>query len=175
MKHIILMTFLSVFFLVSCGKKEFIPFLDFEGEPDLILTDFIYTSSVLTNKIWEIKCDEAEKYEDKKLFLFKTIELKMFEDNKVNSVLNAKYAIVNYTGKNVTAQSNVVLVTSDRSRLYTTTLTWDDSRKILRTDDFVRIVRTNGDVITGYGLEMDQNAQEIVIKNRVRGKFKKDE
>jgi LPS export ABC transporter protein LptC len=167
--------FLGLAFLFwGCPKAEHLSVMDFSGEPDIILSDFIYTSSVLTNKVWEIKCAEAEKYEEQKMFLFKDIELKMFEGNKVQSVLTAKFAVVNYLGRNVTARSNVVLVTSDRSRLYTSSLTWDDARKLLRTDDFVRIVRDNGDVITGYGLEMDQKAQEIVIKHRVKGKFREE-
>lgn len=165
---------LNLLIFWGCQKAERLSIMDFSGEPDIILTDFIYTSSVLTNKVWEIRCVEAEKYEEQKMFLFKDIELKMFQNNKVQSVLTAKYGVVNYLGRNVTARSNVVLVTSDRSRLYTSSLTWDDGRKLLRTDDFVRIVRENGDVITGYGLEMDQNAQEIVIKNRVKGNFRKE-
>jgi LPS export ABC transporter protein LptC len=170
--------FLCLFLLVAlcaCRKIDTISFLDFDGEPDSIIYDFTFTSSVSTNKVWECQCKEAEVYNEARKYLFKDIVLHLYERNKPQSVLTARYGIMNKGEQNITAKSNVVLITVDKSRLYTESLSWDDQRKLLTTEEFVRIVRANGDVITGIGMEMDKNADEIVIKHKVKGTSKQNE
>jgi LPS export ABC transporter protein LptC len=168
----VLFLFTAILLSFCTPKKQTMDILDIENEPDVIIEDFIYSCTTDGRKIWEIKSDKAEKFESARKFLFRTILLKMYEDETVKSILTAKYGVVNYNGKDVTARTNVVLTTSEHTVLYTQSLTWDNERKILRTEDFVRIVKPNGDVLTGYGLEMDQNADRITIKRRVVGVHK---
>jgi LPS export ABC transporter protein LptC len=164
--------------LAACGDKENIEIVDsadFGLEPDLVMTDFDYSASGENDrKNWDLHCRVAEKYDTLRRFLFKDVKFRLYEGSSVRAVLTSSYGTANYNDRNMTARSNVNLVFNDGTVLTTETLTWDDGRQVLRTEDFVRIVKPGGDTITGYGLTMDRNAEEIVIKRRVKGKFNND-
>ena len=167
----------AVMAFFSCRHKETIEILDsvdFDQEPDLVMTDFEYSSTTGNQKNWDLDCREAEKFDSLKKFLFKDLHFRLYEGKAVHAVLTAKFGSANYGERDMTAQSNVKVVFDDGTILRTQTLTWDDAREVLRTEDFVRIVKPDGDQITGYGLTMDKNADEIVIKHRVKGKFNND-
>lgn len=66
---------------------------------------------------------------------------------------------------------NVVVVTSDQSRLETEYLWWDSKSDKIKTDAFVTITR-EGDVITGWGLEADERLKGYKILNQVSGAVK---
>jgi LPS export ABC transporter protein LptC len=158
------------------NKDEIVSDFDFNKQPDLTIEDFIYSATADDgSKIWELKSDSAEKFDSEQKFLMNTIRLKLYEDGAVSSVLTARYGLVSYNGRDILARSNVILQTADRTLLYTETLRWDNDRKLMTTEDFVRIVKPNGDVLTGYGLEMDQRADIMKIKRKVSGIMKKNE
>lgn len=169
--------FFAACLLAGCREKEdveTIDIADFDQEPDMVMTDFDYSMSTDGVKSWDLHCREADKYDTLRRFLFKDVKLNLFDGPAVKAVLTSRIGTANYNDRNMTAQSNVRVVFNDGAVLTTESLTWDDSRQVLRTEDFVRIVKPGGDMVTGYGLTMDRNADEIVIKRRVKGTFNKD-
>lgn len=64
--------------------------------------------------------------------------------------------------------SNVVVFTSDSTKLETEYLWWDSNTNRIKSDQFVRITKHN-DVITGYGLDADNELNSIKILNQVSG------
>ena len=165
--------------LSACAGDEDVETVDsadFGLEPDLVMTDFDYSASTGNDrKNWDLHCVVAEKYDTLRRFLFKDVIFKLYDGGSVRAVLTSRYGVATYNDRNMTARSNVRLVFNDGTVLTTESLTWDNRRQLLRTEEFVRIVKPNGDTVTGYGLTMDRNAQKIVIKNRVKGQMRKDE
>ncbi|MGB3092854.1 MAG: LPS export ABC transporter periplasmic protein LptC, partial [Candidatus Zixiibacteriota bacterium] len=71
----------------------------------------------------------------------------------------------------VEALGNVVVTTQQGVKLTTESLRWDPQTARIVTDDFVTITKGQ-DVITGYGLEADQELKHFVIKKKVKGEIK---
>jgi len=70
----------------------------------------------------------------------------------------------------VEALGNVVVTTEEGIKLETASLRWDPQKRKIVTDDFVKITKKK-DVITGYGLEADEELKHFVIKKSVKGKI----
>ncbi len=68
------------------------------------------------------------------------------------------------------ALGDVVVTTDDGIKLQTQSLRWDPGINRIVTEDFVTITKDRS-VITGYGLEADQQLKHIVIKKQVKGKI----
>ena len=63
---------------------------------------------------------------------------------------------------------NVVLITKDTARLETDYLHWNSRKHLITTDAFVRISR-DADLVTGWGLEADENLNRVKILDQVSG------
>ncbi len=63
---------------------------------------------------------------------------------------------------------NVVLTTEDSAQLQTDYLFWDSHQSKIRTDAFVRITKQD-DVVTGWGLEANEDLTRIKILREVSG------
>ena len=165
-------------FFIACGHKdkaEMISDIDLAQEPDVVIYDFSDSASTGTMKNWTLKADKAEVYNAQGKTILSNLEVILFKDNRQDGTLTAKWGFITASGKNVSAQTNVFYRSADNFRLYTQSLHWDNIKKKLTTDDFVKIIQPNGDLITGYGLEASQNFSQITIKHRVKGRFNKNE
>ena len=69
------------------------------------------------------------------------------------------------------ARQNVHLVTKDSVHLWTDTLVWDDLKRTVATDSYVRIVRRGEDTLQGYGLRSGDELKRITILDRVSGRM----
>lgn len=85
--------------------------------------------------------------------------------HKVKSTISADYGI-NYEKKELmVARYNVEVINVEKDeRLNTEELFWDQKKKIIYSEKFVRITRGE-EVITGDGLTSDQEFEAIEIKN----------
>jgi LPS export ABC transporter protein LptC len=68
------------------------------------------------------------------------------------------------------ALGDVVVTTDEGIKLQTESLRWDPQVNKIVTDDFVTITKDQN-VITGYGLEADQQLKHLIIKKQVKGKI----
>jgi LPS export ABC transporter protein LptC len=85
------------------------------------------------------------------------------------SVLVADSGLIQEKRQNLEALGNVVVTTEEGIRLETQSLRWDPQKRKIVTDDFVKITKRD-DVITGEGLEADEELKHFVIKKSVKGK-----
>lgn len=69
------------------------------------------------------------------------------------------------------AKENVHLITKDTVHLWTDTLLWDDLKRTVATDAYVRIVRGDADTLQGIGLRSDDELKRITILERVSGRI----
>ena len=95
-----------------------------------------------------------------------------FYDQEGNhtSFLVADSGLIQEKRQNLEALGNVVVTTEEGIKLETSSLRWDPQKRKIVTDDFVKITKKK-DVITGYGLEADEELKHLVIKKRVKGKI----
>ena len=93
------------------------------------------------------------------------------KEGKLTTVLVADSGVIRERKRKFEALGNVVVTTDEGIKLETQSLRWDPESAKIVTDDFVTITKDK-DVITGYGLEADQELKHFVIKRRVRGEIK---
>lgn len=86
----------------------------------------------------------------------------------VTSKLDGDSALIRETTSHLYVFGHVVVVSQDHSRLETDYLHWNPDIKKIQTDAFVKVTR-KGDVITGWGLEADQQLTRIKILKQVSG------
>lgn len=90
-------------------------------------------------------------------------------DEQVHSKLEAKYAIYHDKTDLWEARHNVVAVNKDGEVLNTEVLFWDQRKKLIYSDKYVKIT-TADEVIFGEGIEANQDFTDWKIK-KVTGSF----
>jgi len=80
--------------------------------------------------------------------------------------LYARYAAT-FSARNITtARGNVVLQSTEGTRMSTQTMSFRNREQKIVSDDFVRVERA-GDVLTGYGFESDPELHHFEFKRQV--------
>lgn len=83
-------------------------------------------------------------------------------DGKESSVLTAEQGTVYDQSKNLRATGNVLVVSTDTTKLWTQQLDWDNKLQLIHTTDFVRI-HSPKERLQGYGFESDQHLRRYRI------------
>lgn len=91
------------------------------------------------------------------------------ESGGITSTLTAKYAIHNERKNRIVIQKNIVVKSANGEMLETEELIWDESKKQLYTDKWVK-VSTPDELIYGYGFTSNQEFTKWQI-NKVNGRF----
>ncbi|MCP4581162.1 MAG: LPS export ABC transporter periplasmic protein LptC [candidate division Zixibacteria bacterium] len=100
-----------------------------------------------------------------------TIKVLFFDDQGgQKSTLTANRGLIREKSEKVAMFGNVVAINEDSTVLKTESLFWDPETGLITTDDYVEIEKTDGDLLTGYGLKADRNLQELEILSDVAGK-----
>lgn len=76
--------------------------------------------------------------------------------NRTSGLLSAKYAIRYEAQNKIVVRDDVVWKSGKGEQLNTNELTWDDQRKIMYTNRFVKITKPD-EVFYGHGFEADQD------------------
>ena len=99
------------------------------------------------------------------------IQILFFNSNHgVDSKLTAKYATAVENSKSMTASDSVVVVNDKGEVLNTDELIWDEDKKIIYSNSFVKI-KTADEIIYGNGMTANENFSDYVIKH-ITGKIK---
>jgi LPS export ABC transporter protein LptC len=93
------------------------------------------------------------------------------QDGSQTSVLLADSGVIQEGQQKVEALGNVVVTTQEGVKLQTQSLRWNPQDAKIVTDDFVTITKGQ-DLVTGYGLEADQELKHFVIKKKVKGEIR---
>jgi len=80
------------------------------------------------------------------------------------STLTAKYATAVENSHAMTARDSVVVINKKGEMLNTDELIWDENKKIIYSNSFVKIT-TQDEIIYGNGMTANQNFTDYVIKN----------
>ncbi|MES2622456.1 MAG: LPS export ABC transporter periplasmic protein LptC [Bacteroidota bacterium] len=86
------------------------------------------------------------------------------ETHAVDSKLTAKYATAIENSKSMTARDSVVVINNKGEILNTDELIWDEDKKIIYSNSFVKIT-TADEIIYGNGMTANENFTDYVIKH----------
>jgi len=141
--------------------------------PDQVIENTTMVFTVNGEKSTVIKAQSVWKWLDKDLTKAKVLEVDFYDSlGEHTSHLTADSGWVWEKRQNLEVLSNVFVVTDEGIKLKTQSLRWDPKIQKIATDDFVEITKAK-DIITGYGLEADQDLKNFKIKRLVKGKIKK--
>lgn len=173
LKALIVLAFLGMA-LCSCKNKmediEAITFVDTFPQETVKNVEIIYSDSAKVKAI--LKAPLYKRYVGKNPYIEmpKGVNV-IFYDSimRVKTHLTAKYAI-KYDKKNVMeAKNDVVVVNEKGEKLNTEKLIWDENRRKIYTDVFVKIT-TNDKIIYGEGMDADDSFLKWKIQ-KVSGTF----
>jgi LPS export ABC transporter protein LptC len=170
-RSVLIRVILGILLLTSaCGREEPKAPQSPLDVPDQIMENSTITFTEEGVKSAVIYAKYVAVYE--KLDLKKAKDVRVdFYDKEGNhtSVLVADSGLIQEKRQNLEALGNVVVTTNEGMKLETESLKWDPQKKKIVSDDFVKITKKES-VVTGYGLEADEELKHFVIKRNVRGK-----
>jgi LPS export ABC transporter protein LptC len=171
-KNLIIAIVILMPLICACSKDESNSPAPALNVPDQIMENSTITFSEEGIKSATIFAEYVAVYEKLDLKKAKKLHVDFFGKNgSHSSVLVADSGVIQEGKQKFEASGNVVVTTDEGITLETQSLRWDPQNAKIVTDDFVTITKDK-DVITGYGLEADQELKHFVIKKRVRGKIK---
>jgi LPS export ABC transporter protein LptC len=162
-------------FIAACStndrakNSEDIP-VDSSSRPDSEVRGariYLYDEGRITT---EIDADVIHKFEANDSTMGYHLDIVLYDSTGgVNSTIVGDSGVIREQAGHLDIYGNVVVVSDDGSRLTTDYLFWDQDTQRLRTDSFVKIVDSDGNVLTGWGLEAEQNPTRYRILNQVSG------
>ncbi len=138
--------------------------------PDQEVSDFAITETDAGHVDWKLYAHDAATYSARDLILAHQVRIDFFDDQaKQSSELVAAKGEINQRTRNMTARGNVVLQTTEGTRMSSDVLTFlnKEQKVVVPIDHLVRVER-GGDVLTGYGFESDPNLRHFEFKRQVQ-------
>ena len=138
--------------------------------PDQEVSDFAVAETNEGRVEWKLYARDAAIYNARNLVIAHQVRIDFFdEEGKKSSELVARQGEVNQRTRNMTARGNVVLQTTEGTRMSSQELQFlNKEQKIVVPDhELVRVERA-GDVLTGYGFESDPELTHFEFKRRVQ-------
>ena len=138
-------------------------------KPDQESWDVRITITNAGTKRADIKADYLEQYNDKGfLTLENNVQIDFYNTNEQHmSSLSAEKAKINERTNFLQASDRVVVKSDSGVTLFTDTLSWDNTKEIIFTEDSVMITTETNDTLYGIGFESDMNMERWkIIKPR---------
>ncbi len=158
-----------VLLLVGCGKRE--PEGGPTVEPGADSVKVVATKR--GHKLWLMKAVKVKERGDTLIGL--GVSIRFYKGGKVSSVLTADSGKYDQASGNMGAFGRVHLISSDSTEMWSRSLYWDEKRRIIWTDDSVKIHDRRRDrVLYAKGMETDASVSYIKFKSPVRGEGKED-
>ncbi len=158
-------------FLAGCGRRAALGPAGSSGElPDTEVNDFALTETEQGRPEWKLYARYAATYSARDLVIARAVRVDFFDDrSQRTSTLTAREGEINDRTKNMTARGNVVLETTEGTRLSTEELRFLNARqKILVPRERLVRVEREGSVLTGYGFESDPDLRHYEFMSRVK-------
>ncbi len=157
--------------LSGCTKQRAVgPAASAVELPDQEVDDFALTETDEGRPQWKLYAQHAATYSARNLTTANGIRVDFFgDDGKRSSTLTSREGEINNRTRDMTARGNVVLETTEGTRLTTEVLRYLNQRqKIVVPDDQLVRVQRAGDVLTGYGFESDPDLSHYEFRHRVQ-------
>jgi LPS export ABC transporter protein LptC len=164
-KRILFLAFIVI--ITSCNT----PIIDdnkyeeLTEKPDQESWDVRITITNAGLKRVDIKADYLEQFNDKGFITLENnvqIDFYNAEEHHMSSLLADK-AEMNERTNFLRAIDNIIVKSDSGVTLYTDTLSWDNTKELIFTDDSVMITTETNDTLYGIGFESDMNMERWKI------------
>jgi LPS export ABC transporter protein LptC len=156
--------------LAGCGQKRPATPAASQGElPDQEVSDFVITETQAGAVEWKLYAKKASTYDAKDLVIADHIRIDFFDEKGVkSSELVARTGEINQRTRNMTARGDVVLQTTEGTRLSSQELRFLNKEQLMVVPEsqLVRVER-GSDVLTGYGFQSDPQLKNFEFKRSV--------
>ena len=163
--------FAGLVLVAGCGQQRAVSPAGSGGElPDQEVSDFALTETDEGLVLWKLYARYAATYNARSLVVARSVRVDFFDERgERSSVLTAREGDLNQRTHNMTARGNVVLQTTEGTRLSTEELRFmNREQKVVVPDDQLVRVERSGDVLTGYGFESDPDLRHYEFKRQVQ-------
>jgi len=157
------LTLLSILGIIILGCDRSIPFHKIGYRPDLKIKNFTSTNYQNNMLIWKIKASESSYFYNENRSIVDKINMNYYKDNIVSVKIKAERAIIKTDSKDIEFIGNVNILATSGNRLLTKKIKWNNAKKYIETDEPIKIIRKNGDVITGVGMRANYNLENYEI------------
>ncbi|UCH83111.1 MAG: LPS export ABC transporter periplasmic protein LptC [Candidatus Latescibacterota bacterium] len=160
---------LVAFFALGCADEptQDITF-DKNSAPDEVFADFVTQESDSGMAQWRLTAPHAKRYKDKKLIVLEKPTIEFYDENgAVRTTLDSDNGEYYEDRRDLLAYGNVVVKSVDGDVLETDSLLWDNKKGKILSHSFVKLTRGR-DVITGYGMECNDDLNSVDIKRDVK-------
>lgn len=157
--------------LAGCGRQRAVGPSSGGGElPDQEVSDFAISETDRGRPQWKLYARYAATYTARNVVVARAVRVDFFDEQaRHSSTLTAREGELNQRTRNMTARGNVVLQTTEGTRLSTEELRFlnRENRIVVPDDRLVRVQREK-DVLTGYGFESDPDLRRYEFKRSVK-------
>jgi len=150
--------------VLGCGKGEEERAVGVEPGADSVKV----IATKAGRKTWVMKA--AKVREENDTLTGYGITIRFYKGGRITSILTADSGKYDRVSGNMTAFGNVHLVASDSTEMWSRTLSWDEKRQVIWTEDSVKILdRRRNRTLWAKGMETDASVSYIKFKSSVRG------
>jgi len=155
--------------LAGCGHKGAIGPAGTSGElPDQEVRDFALTETDQGNPEWKLYARYAAMYDARNVIVARSVRVDFYdEQGRKTSELTAREGEINQLTRDMIARGNVVMQTTEGTRMSTEKLRFLNRTQKVVSDQLVR-VEHDGNVLTGVGFESDPELKHYEFKSRVQ-------
>ena len=159
--------------LGGCGRQRSIGPVGSTGElPDQEVRNFVLTETDQGNPVWKLYARYAAMYDARNSIVARGVRVDFYDaQGRKTSELSAREGEIDQLSRDMTARGNVVLQTTEGTRMTTEELRFLNRTQKVRSDRPVRVERA-GDVLTGVGFESDPELKHFEFKSRVRAQVR---
>lgn len=157
--------------VAGCGRQNRVaPAQSGVELPDQEVSDFALTETDEGKPQWKLYARYAATYNARNVVVARSIRVDFFDEKGTkSSELTAREGEIQQQTRDMTARGNVVLQTTEGTRMSTEELHFLNKRqKVVSPDDQMVRVERNGDVLTGYGFESDPDLRHYEFKSKVQ-------
>ncbi|MBI3813636.1 MAG: LPS export ABC transporter periplasmic protein LptC [Nitrospinae bacterium] len=169
---VLLVTLLTAFYLIlnRPGNGGYTPIEMAKKGIDLIMRRVRLVEKKGGHKEWELLARKAEFDKSENKINLEDIKATFYPADRKPITISSKKGIVNNENKDINLIGDVLIKSDDGYKLNTENLLWIASKRVLETDDFVKITGERFK-ITGNGLISNIDSQDIKIKSRVEAVY----
>jgi LPS export ABC transporter protein LptC len=145
-----------ILLLGGCGQQRSTGPVGSTGElPDQEVRNFVLTETDQGNPVWKLYARYAAMYDARNSIVARGVRVDFYDQQgRKTSELSAREGEIDQMSRDMTARGNVVIQTTEGTRMTTEELRFLNRSQKLRTDREVRFERA-GNVLTGVGFESD--------------------
>jgi LPS export ABC transporter protein LptC len=155
----------------GCGGQRRVGPAGSTGElPDQEVSDFAVTETDQGSPLWTLHARYAATYNARNMVTARSVRVDFFDEKgERTSTLTSREGDLNQRTHDMTARGNVVLQTTEGTRLSSEELKFlNREQRVMVPDDVLVRVERAGSVLTGYGFESDPELRHYEFKRQVR-------